>query len=125
MTTKRITDRVTVRANGEVLTTKNDAKCTGIGGFERKPVVNSAGGVGYVEDLEASIPSCEVTVIDRNDKKLGDIAALTDATITASVKGGKTYIMRHAFCKANLEVSAGEGDVPVIFYGDPWEEMLS
>ena len=125
MTTKKVTDRITVRANGEVLTTKNDAKISGIGGIERKPLVNSAGGVDFVEDIEASISSCEVTLIDRNDKKLGDIASLTDATITASVKGGKSYIMRHAFCKRNLQVSAGEGEVPVIFYGDPWEEMLS
>ncbi|MFH1998715.1 MAG: phage tail tube protein [Planctomycetota bacterium] len=125
MSVKKITDRITIRANAEVLTTKNDAKLTGIGGFERKPVVGVSGVVGSVEDVEASITSCEVTLIDRNDKLLGDIASLEGATITASVKGGKSYMMRDAFCKANLAVSAGEGEVPVIFYGQPWEEMLA
>ena len=121
---KKISGRAVVRMDGVLLPTKNDAKATGIGGFERKPVVLSTGEIGYVEDVEASIPSCSVTLIDHNQIVLTEIAQAEEVVITFEVPGGKSYIGRNAFCKNNLEVSAGEGEVPVIFYCDRWEESL-
>ena len=125
MAMKKITGRAVVRINGEILPTKNDAKAAGIGGFERKPVMLSTGELGFVEDVEASIPSCEVTMIDNDQISLTTVAKTKDAVITFEVPGAKSYIMRNAFCKANLTVSAGEGETPLIFYGDPWEESLA
>ncbi len=122
--TKIITGRVEVFANGESLLIKDGAKITGVHGPERAPVTGPGGIHGYNEVVSPS--TCEFSITDRNDKLLSTLSDLTDATlIFGSANGGKQYIMKHAFCQANFEVTSGEGEVPVMFFGDAWDEQLS
>lgn len=118
-----ITGRVEVRVNGESLLVKQGAKAIGIGGFKRVPV---EGEVYHGWKEEVSTPRCEFTITDRNDKALEEIAGETDATlIFQSANGGKVYMMKHAVCEGGLELTAGEGEVPVAFFGPSWSEQLA
>lgn len=121
--TRVITGRVEIRVNGQLMLNKPGAKATGIGGFERSPVMGDTGLHGFKEEPMAA--TCEFTMTDTNEVSLEWLAKLTDATLTfEAANNGKVYVLRHAFCKNALEVTAGEGEVPVIFYGPAWEEQL-
>jgi hypothetical protein len=98
-----ITGRIEIRVNGQLMLNKPGAKALGIGGFERKPVMGDT----------------------TNEVSLDWLGNVRDATLTfEAANNGKVYVLRHAFCKNNLEVTAGEGEVPVIFYGPAWEEQM-
>jgi hypothetical protein len=118
-----ITGRIEIRVNGQLMLNKPGAKALGIGGFERKPVMGDTGLHGETE--EPSPASCEFTMTDTNEVSLDWLGNVRDATLTfEAANNGKVYVLRHAFCKNNLEVTAGEGEVPVIFYGPAWEEQM-
>lgn len=118
-----ITGRVEIRVNGESLLIKQGAKAIGIGGYKRRPVEGEA----YHGPVEVvSTPRCEFSITDRNDKALEELQDLTDATlIFQSANNGKVYLMKHAVCEGGFEVTAGEGEVPVAFFGPSWSEQLA
>lgn len=119
-----ITGRVEIRVNGEQMLIKAGAKATGIGGYAREPVMGDTGYHGFIDTPEPA--TCQFSITDRNDKTLQSIADLEDATIIfEAANGGKVYVMRHAVCKRNFELTAGEGEVPIEFFGEAWEEQLS
>lgn len=128
---KRITGRVEVVVNGNTLLNKEGATAIGIGesgkpAMERQPVYGDAGLHGFTEaPIEAS---CEVTLTDREDQSLGDLAVLDgNATIIfKATLGGKVYTMNDAFCSKNFTVTAGQGEVSgVKFFGSYWTESTS
>jgi hypothetical protein len=119
-----ITGRVEIRVNGESLLIKSGAKATGIGGYERMPVMGDSGYHGYTED-SSNIPTCEFSLTDRSDKTLESLAVIDDGTLVfEAMNGGKVYIMRHAVCKRNFDLTAGEGEVAISFFGPSWEEQI-
>lgn len=124
----RITGRVEVMVNGEILLNKSGAIASGIGisgqpNFELESIVGDSGTPhGYIEK---PIPArCEVTVTDRDDIMLTDFAKIReDGTIKfRTAGGGKAYIMEGATCLRNFTLTAGEGEVPLIFEGPFWTE---
>ncbi len=123
----KITGRVEVWVNGNLMLNKSGAVASGVGlsgqpNFERKPVNGDTGLHGFVEEpINAQL---EVTITDRDDIPLKDIAAINgDGTVIfKSANGGKSYTMGQATCTSNMSVTAGEGEVPVVFIGPFWTE---
>lgn len=118
-----ITGRVEVRVNGQLLLTKTGAKAIGIGGFMRKAVLGESLH-GFVD--EASERRCEFSITDTTQLSLTTLADTKNATVvfSAAEEGGKNYILRNAYCEGNFELTAGEGEVPVAFVGEVWEEQM-
>lgn len=122
----KITGRAIISANGQVLLNKEGAKVMGIGesgkpSVEREGVVGDGGVHGYVE--KTIIPSCEITITDRDDVKLSDLAKITNGTVIFRAQnGGKSYTLVNAFSKGNFELTAGQGEVAIVFYGSAWVE---
>lgn len=123
----RVTGRVEVLVNGNLLLNKAGAVASGIGlsgepNFELKEVVGDTGLHGFVE--EPIMAQLEVTVSDRDDISLNDFAKIREdgTCIFRSAKKGKVYVMNNATCKRNFSVTAGEGETPLTFVGPFWTE---
>jgi len=123
----RITGRVEVLVNGQPLLNKAGAKASGIGlsgmpNFELKEVMGDSGIHGFVE--EPVVAKLEVTVSDRDDISLNDIAAVREdgTVIFRSAGSGKVYTMNNATCMRNFEITGGEGETPLTFVGSMWIE---
>jgi hypothetical protein len=123
-----ITGRVEVLVNGILLLNKAGAKAEGIGesgkiAVERVPVMGDTGLHGPTETV---VPArCIVTISDRNDILLSDLAKIQgDGTVIFRAAGGrgKTYTMQNAYCKGALALTAGEGETEVEFFGEYWTE---
>lgn len=123
----KITGRVEVLLNGQLLLNKEGATASGLGlsgkpNFELEEVMGDTGLHGFVE--KPVIAMCEVTVTDRDDVKLSDIAAIngTGTVIFRSAGGGKVYTMVGATCTRNFSLTAGTGETPITFKGAYWVE---
>ena len=123
----QITGRVEILVNGDLLLNKSGAKAMGIGisgeqNFELKAVMGDSGIHGYVEEPIAA--RLEVTITDRDDVKLSDLASiLGDGTIIfRAARAGKVYTMNNATCLRNFEVTGGEGETTIKFEGPYWTE---
>ena len=126
----KITGRVEVLLNGALLLNKAGAKASGIGisgqpNFELKAIQGDSGPHGYVE--EPVMARCEVTVTDRDDIRLSDLAAIREngTVIFRAAGGGKVYTMEGATCLRNFSVTGGEGETEVVFEGPFWTETVS
>jgi len=123
----KITGRIEVLVNGNLLLNKAGAVARGLGlsgepAFERKPVFGDTGLHGFVEE---PIPAeCEVKITDRDDIKLGDLAKINGngTVVFRSAGGGKSYKMEGATCTNNFELTGGEGETSVKFVGSYWTE---
>lgn len=123
----RITGTVEILVNGIPLLNKAGATANGLGlsgeaNFELKQIQGDTGPHGSVEEpIDASV---EVTISDRSDVKLSDLAAIREnGTIIFRSRGkGKVYTMANATCKRNFTLTAGEGEVSVTFFGAFWTE---
>lgn len=123
----RITGRVIVEVNGQRLLNKAGASASGIGisgqpNFELKEVVGDSGLHGYIE--EPVMAMLEVTVSDRDDISLSDLASIREngTVIFKSAGGGKVYTMTQATCTRNFKITAGEGETPLKFIAPYWTE---
>lgn len=123
----RITGRVEISANGILLLNKEGASISGVGisgepGVELEPVMGDTGLHGYKETSQPA--KLEVTITDRDDVKLSELAMIRDGTIIFRAAGtGKVYTMEGATCARNFTLTAGEGETPLIFYGPFWLEQ--
>lgn len=126
----KITGRVEVLVNGELLLNKAGAVASGIGisgqpNFERTPVF---GDTGFHGSTENPIPAqLEVTITDRDDILLNDLAAVNgDGTVIfRAAGGGKVYTMQQATCQMNMSLTGGEGETTIVFFGPYWTETTS
>lgn len=119
-----VTGRVYIRVNGEVILNKPGAKATGIGGYKKTPVMGDSGIHGYAE--EATPSTCEFTMTDTNEKSLAAMANDEEVTVQfEAANNGKMYILNDAICEGGFELTAGEGEVPVVYFGDRWDEQLA
>lgn len=125
-----ITGRVEVWVDGKKMLNKSGARASGIGEsgkspVSRKGVMVDSGIAGYVEEI---IPArCEITIVDRDDVSLSDLAAINGSgTVIFKAAGGsgKVYTMKNATCLGDLSLTAGEGDTEVVFEGDYWTEEI-
>jgi hypothetical protein len=104
----RITGRVEILVNGEMLLNKAGAVASGIGvsgepNFELEMIQGDSGPHGYIE--KPIMAQCEVTITDRSDVSLNDV-------------------MEGATCLRNLSLTAGEGEVTLIYQGPYWTEHV-
>ena len=123
----RITGTVEILVNGIPLLNKAGATASGLGlsgeaNFELKSIVGDTGFHGSTE--EPVMAKCEVTISDRSDIKLGDLAAIRESgTLVFRSRGkGKVYTMNNATCLRNFTLTAGEGETTVTFEGPFWTE---
>jgi len=123
----RITGRIEVLVNGKLLLNKSGASASGLGlsgrpAFERKEVLGDTGLHGVIE--EPVIAACEVTVTDRDDIKLDDLAQINGngTVVFRAAGGGKAYTMNGAYCTLNFTLTGGEGEVGIKFIGSYWTE---
>jgi len=123
----RITGRIEVLANGNLLLNKAGAEANGVGlsgepNFELKEVVGDTGLHGFTE--EPIMAQCAVTVSDRDDIPLDTIARMREngTIIFRSAGGGKVYTMNQATCKRNFTITGGEGETKLTFVGPNWIE---
>lgn len=123
----RITGRVEILVNGDLLLNKSGANISGVGlsgqpAFESKEVMGDTGLHGFIEE---PIPAkCEVTITDRDDIKLDDFAKIngTGTIVFRAARGGKVYTMNGATCAKNFTLTAGEGETTLVFIGPFWTE---
>ena len=54
---------------------------------------------------------------------IDELDAIEDATVTAELANGKTYVLTDAWCKAGHEINTHDGQVPVRFEGLACVEM--
>lgn len=124
----KITGRVEILVNGNLLLNKAGAVASGIGisgepNFELSAVTGDTGIHGYTEAPIAA--RCEVTVTDRDDIKLDTFARINgDGTVIFRAAGGsgKVYTMDGATCLRNFSLTAGEGETTLVFEGPYWTE---
>ena len=123
----RITGTVEVLLDGQLLLNKAGAVASGIGlsgepNYELEPINGDTGIHGFIEKPVNAM--LEVTVSDRDDIKLTNIAAVREnGTVIFRSRGkGKVYTMANATCTRNFTVTAGEGETPLKFIGGSWTE---
>jgi len=126
----KITGRVEIVANGELLLNKPGAVASGIGisgepAMERAAVIGDTGVHGFTQN--PVIAQCEVPITDRDDISLSNLAAINgDGTIIfRAAGGGKVYTMFNATCLGNFTLTAGEGETSIVFQGPGWVETTS
>lgn len=123
----KITGRLEVILNGNLLLNKSGASASGVGlsgesGYELKEVMGDTGLHGYSEEAMPAI--CEVTITDRDDVSLDAIARIrgNGTLIFRAAGGGKAYTMNNATCLRNFSITGGEGETTVKFSGPSWIE---
>jgi len=123
----RITGRVEVLVNGQLLLNKSGATASGIGlsgepNYELTEVMGDTGLHGYTES--PILAMTEVTITDRDDISLDALARVREngTVIFRSANGGKVYTMKNATCKRNFTLTAGEGETTLTFIGPNWVE---
>lgn len=126
----KITGRVEVVVNGELLLNKPGAVASGIGvsgepAMERAAVVGDTGLHGFTQN--PVMAQCEVTITDRDDISLSELASINgDGTVVFRASGGgKVYTMNNATCLGNFTLTGGEGETSVVFQGSAWVETTS
>ena len=125
----RITGRIEVLLNGKMLLNKAGAVAKGIGisgapNYELAPVIGDGGHHGFTET--PIMAGCDVTITDRDDISLSEIARIREngTVIFRTAGGGKAYIMNNATCLRNIEITGGEGETPLRFAGAYWTETV-
>jgi Phage tail tube protein len=54
---------------------------------------------------------------------MDDVEAVVNATVTAELANGKTYVLREAWCTSALELNTREGQTRVTFQGVSCDEI--
>ncbi|WP_207458655.1 phage tail tube protein [Azospirillum sp. SYSU D00513] len=91
--------------------------------FEREGIAGMDGVHGYKETPR--VPSIAADLTDTDGLSLERLLAITNATVTAELANGKTYVLREAWTKGAHELDAAEGQVSVTFEGVKCEEMAA
>ena len=123
----RITGRVEVLVNAELLLNKAGAVASGVGlsgepNYELAEVMGDTGLHGYIE--APILAQLEVTITDRDDISIDTLARVREngTVVFRSANGGKTYTMNDATCKRNISITGGEGETTLTFIGPFWTE---
>lgn len=125
-----VTGRVEVLINNILLLNKSGAVASGIGEsgkppIKREPIIGDTGIHGTKETI---IPAkLAVTVTDRDDIRLTEFAAMKEngTIIFRAARGGKVYTMDRASCAGDINLTAGEGETKLEFFGPYWVEGTS
>jgi hypothetical protein len=125
----RITGRVEVLVNGQLLLNRAGFTASGIGisgqpNVKKTEIMGDTGLHGFKEEIV--LAKCAGTITDRSDVPLDGLAKINgDGTVIfRSVNGGKCYTMLNATCLGDFSVKAGEGDTNIEFVGPYWTETV-
>lgn len=132
----KITGRVEILVNDKPILNKSGAVASGIGGgsggnFKRTAVMGDGGIHGFIE--EPVVAQLQVTITDVDKGPTGEAIKLSDfykifenGTIIFRTAGGsgKAYVMEGATCLGDLSLTAGQGEVQLIFQGKYWQESI-
>ena len=123
----RITGRVKISVNSQLLLNKAGAVAGGIGlsgepNFELTAVMGDTGPHGYTET--PIMAYLEVNVTDRDDISLDSLCRIREngTVVFAAAGGGKSYTMNNATCVRNATLTAGEGENTLRYEGPFWTE---
>jgi len=126
---KRITGRLEVLINGQLLLNKEGATASGIGvsgepAMELEPVMYDGGIAGFTE--KPVVAKVEVTIIDREDVSLSSLAKVREngTLIFRAAGGGKAYVADGATCTRNFSITGGSGETPIVFIAPYWTELV-
>lgn len=103
-----------IMVDADLLQSLPGAKMT-LGGYARKPVKGHAL-YGYVESvMEATL---ECTIAHSGATPLETLRNITAGTITFQTDTGVTWTIPGAVCQDPPEITDGEGEVALKFFGD-------
>jgi hypothetical protein len=76
---------------------------------------------GYSEAPRVPFIEGDVSLVP--ELSTDSIEAITNATVTAELANGKTYVLREAWCRSALELNTREGQTRVRFEGVSCDEI--
>lgn len=115
------TGRAFIKINGEMLGSVPGAKLS-LGNMERSTVMGDSGPLGYTEKY--SEPAIECAISHDGDTDLTALGKITGASVTFETDTGRVYILRDAWLKNAIELTASEsGEVSLQFAGLSCEEV--
>lgn len=110
-----------IKVDGELLETMPGAKLDP-GGVTRTTVAGNNRVLGYSEKPKQSRLECQIAMGAQTS--LARLGAIKDATVTFECDTGQTFVMRNAWLTDTPNATDGDGgQVPLIFEGQPAEEM--
>lgn len=116
----KVLGRATVKINGRILDC-NKGSTMDPGGVARTSKTTSQGRVHYMEETRPSRVECSIP--HTADVSLSELAAIEDATINFETDVGAGYVVPHAFLTAPPTTGDRDGDIALVFEGDPAEEL--
>lgn len=116
----QVTGRIKIKVNGVLLETKSGSKAQ-VSNTEREMIEGDNSVAGYSE--KTSVPFVEGTLIHTDATALEDIDNFVDGSVTFEADTGQTWILRGATRTTPLELTGGEGEVPVRFEGISIEKV--
>jgi hypothetical protein len=129
MAINKITGRVEVLVNGDLLLSKTGATALNVGlsgetPFERSAVIGENQIAGFIET--PVVPQIDVTITDIDTKILDDVKRINgDGTIIfRAAGGGKVYTLNNAASTGVSSHTSGEGDTTLSFIGITWSEAV-
>jgi hypothetical protein len=93
-----------------------------IDAFEREGIAGMDGVHGYKETPR--VPFIQGDFSDTAGMSLDDLSAVCNATVTAELATGKTYLLRNAWTSTARELNVSDGQVSVKFEGMKGEEVM-
>lgn len=111
-----VTGTVIVRLDGRSIRSKPGAKLNA-GGRERTPQVADDAVIGFSQKVIPSEVTC--TLVHTSVSDILSLNDVTDATLMFEADSGVVLMVRSAFLKQPIELTGGEGDVAVVFCGQP------
>jgi len=76
---------------------------------------------GYSELPRLPVVSGDVSLVP--ELSMTDVEGVTNATVTAELANGKTYVLREAWCTSALELNTREGQTRITFQGVSCDEL--
>ena len=76
---------------------------------------------GFSEMPRLPVISGDVSLVP--ELSVDDVEAVVNATVTAELANGKTYVLREAWCTSALELNTREGQMRVTFQGVSCDEI--
>ncbi|SER57071.1 Phage tail tube protein [Faunimonas pinastri] len=89
--------------------------------IERAGIAGQDSVHGYSETPRVPYISGDISLTE--DISIETIRAVTNATVTAELANGKTYVLREAWCAAAMELNTRDGQTTVRFEGVSCDEM--
>jgi hypothetical protein len=118
----RIAGVAFVRVDGQQYALRGNLTIA-IDAFSREGIAGMDGVHGYKET--PVVPKITFDISDTAGFSLQQLRSICNATVTAELGNGKTYLLRGAWTAALMELNAVDGQVTVVFEGQAGEEIMA